>query len=156
MHEADELYDARTGRLHSSACSYSNHPADSFHHLLKPSNVMVQHAYTWFCGLSYRAKFIVGSVQQLLAKPGGGQAWLLSLRDKPYNEAHEALCSLPGVGPKVAACICLFSLDKVGAEDRLNYLDEHVRRVVLGRWKLCCVSMRCQLPTGFAALHDCC
>jgi Holliday junction resolvasome RuvABC DNA-binding subunit len=31
------------------------------------------------------------------------------------GEAHEALCSLPGVGPKVAACICLFSLDKVGA-----------------------------------------
>jgi hypothetical protein len=52
-------------------------------------------------------------VQQLLAKPGGGEAWLLSLRDKPYAEAHEALCSLPGVGPKVAACICLFSLDKV-------------------------------------------
>jgi hypothetical protein len=69
----------------------------------------------WFLCFSCRAKFIVGSVQQLLAKPGGGEAWLLSLRDKPYNEAHEALCSLPGVGPKVAACICLFSLDKVGA-----------------------------------------
>ncbi|WIA29588.1 hypothetical protein OEZ86_012079 [Tetradesmus obliquus] len=63
-------------------------------------------------GFGYRAKFIVGSVQQLLSQPGGGEAWLLGLRDKPYAEAHEALCSLPGVGPKVAACICLFSLDK--------------------------------------------
>jgi hypothetical protein len=63
-------------------------------------------------GFGYRAKFIVGSVQQLLEKPGGGAAWLLGLREKPYVEAQEALCSLPGVGPKVAACICLFSLDK--------------------------------------------
>lgn len=61
-----------------------------------------------------RAKFIVGSVQQLMAKPEGGEAWLHSLRSKPYAEAHAALCSLPGIGPKVAACICLFSLDKVG------------------------------------------
>lgn len=43
-----------------------------------------------------RAKYIVGSVQQLLEKPEGGVSWLLSLRDKPYAEAHEALCSLPG------------------------------------------------------------
>lgn len=63
-------------------------------------------------GFGYRAKFIVGSVQQLLEKPEGGSAWLLSLRSKPYPEAHEALCTLPGIGPKVAACICLFSLNK--------------------------------------------
>ena len=43
-----------------------------------------------------RAKYIVGSVQALLDKPEGGRAWLLGLRDKPYAEAHEALCSLPG------------------------------------------------------------
>jgi hypothetical protein len=47
------------------------------------------------CGVR-RAKYIVGSVQQLLDKPEGGSAWLLGLRDRPYAEAHEALCSLPG------------------------------------------------------------
>ncbi len=36
----------------------------------------------------------------------------MSLRAVPFAEAVEALCTLPGVGPKVAACICLFSLDK--------------------------------------------
>lgn len=30
----------------------------------------------------------------------------------PGAEAAEALCTLPGIGPKVAACVCLFSLDK--------------------------------------------
>jgi 3-methyladenine DNA glycosylase/8-oxoguanine DNA glycosylase len=45
--------------------------------------------------------------------PGGGHAWLHGLRSTPYPTAHEALVTLmPGVGPKVAACICLFALDK--------------------------------------------
>ena len=88
-----------------------------------------------------RAKFIVGSAALLAAKEGGGAAWLQGLRSVPYAEASEALCSLPGVGPKVragvpsaalpcagvlrsnrglsfgqvAACVCLFSLDKHAA-----------------------------------------
>ena len=48
-----------------------------------------------------RAKFIVGSVKLLMEKEGGGAAWLQGLRRVPYLEASEALCSLPGVGPKV-------------------------------------------------------
>ena len=50
-----------------------------------------------------RAKFITGSVAELMTKPGGGHAWLHSLRHVPYPEASAALCSLPGVGPKVPA-----------------------------------------------------
>ena len=48
-----------------------------------------------------RAKFITGSAAALSAKPGGGAAWLLGLRSVPYAEASEALCTLPGIGPKV-------------------------------------------------------
>ncbi len=48
-----------------------------------------------------RAKFIVGSVKLLLEKEGGGAAWLQQLRQVPYQEASDALCTLPGVGPKV-------------------------------------------------------
>lgn len=44
----------------------------------------------------------------LLAKPDGGREWLLSLRDMPYREASEALCELPGIGPKVCcATLCI-------------------------------------------------
>ena len=50
-----------------------------------------------------RAKFITGSAAMLLAKPGGGREWLLSLRNAAYREAAEALCELPGIGPKVTA-----------------------------------------------------
>ena len=64
-------------------------------------------------GFGYRAKFIAGTAAALAAKAGGGEAFLTALREgTPYREARAALTSLPGVGPKVAACACLFSLDK--------------------------------------------
>ncbi|KAH0452329.1 hypothetical protein IEQ34_019628 [Dendrobium chrysotoxum] len=63
-------------------------------------------------GFGYRAKYIVGAIKALQAKPGGGVEWLASLRSMDLQDVLEALCSLPGVGPKVAACIALFSLDQ--------------------------------------------
>ena len=45
----------------------------------------------------------MGSVGMLMGKQEGGAAWLQGLREVPYLEASEALCSLPGVGPKVAS-----------------------------------------------------
>ncbi|XP_038885236.1 N-glycosylase/DNA lyase OGG1 isoform X2 [Benincasa hispida] len=63
-------------------------------------------------GFGYRAKYIIGAVNALKAKPGGGAEWLLSLRDLDLEEVIEALSTLPGVGPKVAACVALFSLDQ--------------------------------------------
>lgn len=63
-------------------------------------------------GFGYRAKFITGAVAALLARPEGGEVWLQGLREVPAAEAAAALETLPGVGPKVAACVALFSLDK--------------------------------------------
>ena len=77
-------------------------------------------------GFGYRAKFITGSVKELNAKPEGGDQWLRSLRQVPYKEASNALMTLPGIGPKVAACVCLFSLDKYQAIP----VDTHVWRLV--------------------------
>ena len=78
-------------------------------------------------GFGYRAKFIVGSVEELVNKPQGGREWLLSLRDVSFNQAVEELCTLPGVGPKVAACVALFSLDKHDAIP----VDTHVWQFAL-------------------------
>lgn len=63
-------------------------------------------------GFGYRAKYIVNTMSALQSKPGAGAKWLISLRELGLHEAVEALCTLPGVGPKVAACIALFSLDQ--------------------------------------------
>jgi len=78
-------------------------------------------------GFGYRAKYITGSVAHLRGKPGGGAAWLHALREAPYPDAVASLCELPGVGPKVAACVALFSLDKAQAIP----VDTHV-------WALAC------------------
>ena len=77
-------------------------------------------------GFGYRAKFIVGAVRMLNeggayrdAVPpadGGaamsGEEWLLALRRCPEKRlVTDALEQLPGIGPKVARCVSLFSLD---------------------------------------------
>jgi N-glycosylase/DNA lyase len=52
----------------------------------------------------YRAKFLVGTNALLT----GDMLNELSVAD--YDHSHELLKSLPGIGPKVADCICLFAL----------------------------------------------
>lgn len=76
-------------------------------------------------GFGYRAKYIVGTVEALKSKPGGGMEWLAALREVDLPEAIVSLCSLPGVGPKVAACIALFSLDQHHAIP----VDTHVWKI---------------------------
>ncbi|CAL1385165.1 unnamed protein product [Linum trigynum] len=63
-------------------------------------------------GFGYRAKYITGTVDALQSKPGGGSEWLASMRKLNLPVVIDALSTLPGVGPKVAACIALFSLDQ--------------------------------------------
>uniref|UniRef100_A0A673V793 N-glycosylase/DNA lyase n=1 Tax=Suricata suricatta TaxID=37032 RepID=A0A673V793_SURSU len=62
-------------------------------------------------GLGYRARYVSASAQAILEELGG-LSWLQQLHKAPYEEAHKALCTLPGVGTKVADCICLMALDK--------------------------------------------
>ena len=49
----------------------------------------------------------MGSVKLLLEKEEGGAAWLQGLRQVPYQQASEALCTLPGVGPKVRQALSI-------------------------------------------------
>ncbi|KAM9186143.1 N-glycosylase/DNA lyase isoform 3-T3 [Dugong dugon] len=62
-------------------------------------------------GLGYRARYVSASARAILEEQGG-PSWLQQLREAPYEDAHKALCTLPGVGTKVADCICLMALDK--------------------------------------------
>ncbi|EXB60112.1 N-glycosylase/DNA lyase [Morus notabilis] len=78
-------------------------------------------------GFGYRAKYITGTVKKLQSKDGGGEEWLLSLRDSELEDVIYALSTLPGVGPKVAACIALFSLDQHHAIP----VDTHVWQIAI-------------------------
>lgn len=95
------------------------------HHAFPPiqrlAEASVPHlAYT---GLGYRARYVKETAQTIMTN--GGAGWLLNLRALPYAEAKAALLTLPGIGEKIADCVCLFSLDKDGAIP----VDTHIRRI---------------------------
>ncbi|NXI85676.1 OGG1 lyase, partial [Rhipidura dahli] len=79
-------------------------------------------------GFGYRAKFVSGSARAI-AK-GLGTEGLCQLRTEPYAEARRVLCALPGVGAKVADCVCLLSLDKPEAVP----VDTHVWHIARQRY----------------------
>jgi len=61
-------------------------------------------------GFGYRAAYIYKTAKQLQEK--GGRPYLEGIREMPYPEAKAELLKLTGVGPKVADCILLMSLDQ--------------------------------------------
>jgi len=78
------------------------------------------------CSLGYRAKF----VQQTARKVVEEQVDLNALKTVSYFEARERLLEFCGVGPKVADCVLLFSLDKFEAFP----VDVWVKRVILNHY----------------------
>ena len=99
-------------------------------------------------GLGYRARYIKETAQMVLAN--GGAAWLFGLRAKPYEEAKEALMTLPGVGEKIADCICLFSLDKDGAVP----VDTHIRRIAQQTYLKGTPAAKTLTKAGYAKIGD--
>ncbi|TRY96831.1 hypothetical protein DNTS_015406 [Danionella cerebrum] len=80
-------------------------------------------------GFGYRARFLQQSAQVIVDSHGPG--WLQSLRSAPYLQARDALRTLPGVGLKVADCVCLMSLDKLEALP----VDTHVWQIARRDYK---------------------
>lgn len=63
------------------------------------------------CQFGFRARFIHQTAQFLAKHPG----WLEATEVMPYAEAKERLCSLPGVGEKIADCVLLFGANRLEA-----------------------------------------
>lgn len=63
------------------------------------------------CLLGFRARYIHQTAQLIAQNP----PWLAETEILPYTEAKERLCSLPGVGEKVADCVLLFGAGKLEA-----------------------------------------
>ncbi|OLL25259.1 N-glycosylase/DNA lyase [Neolecta irregularis DAH-3] len=93
-------------------------------------------------GFGYRAKYISKTAQLIAQKPPG---WLESLRHSDYKEAKESLLELSGVGPKVADCVCLMSMDKPGSIP----VDTHVWQIAQRDYQF-----RVKAKTMSAATYD--
>ncbi|KAF9921424.1 8-oxoguanine glycosylase ogg1 [Linnemannia zychae] len=81
-------------------------------------------------GFGYRAKYIA-TTAKMIQQMENGMAWLYGLRKGSYEDARASLLTLQGVGPKVADCICLMSLDKHGTIP----VDTHVWQIALRDYK---------------------
>jgi N-glycosylase/DNA lyase len=77
--------------------------------------VLVRQART-----GYRAKSLVAANVLLT------HDFLEQLQTADYAQSHALLCSLPGIGPKVADCVCLFAL----AHDDAFPVDVHIARAM--------------------------
>jgi N-glycosylase/DNA lyase len=78
------------------------------------------------CALGYRAKNLLLTAQRIAS----GEADLESWRALSDDELREQLCSLPGVGAKVANCVMLFAYERL----RAFPIDVWIERVLKERY----------------------
>jgi N-glycosylase/DNA lyase len=105
---------------------YEGHEVHGFPPLAKLARAEVEGELR-AASFGYRAKYIQKAARHLLDTGMD----LLSLRSEPYETVHETLLEVPGVGPKVADCIALMSLDQLGAVP----IDTHI-------WQVACKHYR--------------
>ncbi|KAJ3393153.1 8-oxoguanine glycosylase ogg1 [Chytriomyces hyalinus] len=103
-------------------------------------------------GFGYRAAYIAKTAQMLTAKEPSASEWLHGLRTIPYQEAKAGLLELMGIGPKVADCILLMSLDKPDAIP----VDTHMWRIAKRDYGLSGSSTngKSLTPKNYAAIGD--
>jgi len=84
------------------------------------------------CKLGFRARHISETARIIAANPG----WIEATETAPYAEAKERLCTLPGVGEKVADCVLLFGAGRMEAFPvDVWILKTMARRYGLENWK---------------------
>lgn len=79
----------------------------------------------------YRAKYISGAAAFLSENGFNSSADLVKFRLASYDETVTFLRKVPGIGPKVADCIALMSLDQLASVP----IDTHIWRIAVDRYK---------------------
>lgn len=82
-------------------------------------------------GFGYRAKYIAGTAKLVASEPNLPE-YFANLRKETAENAVQELMKFPGVGPKVADCISLMSLDK----HSIVPLDTHMFQIATRDYKL--------------------
>ncbi|KAI5949293.1 OGG1 [Candida jiufengensis] len=84
-------------------------------------------------GFGYRASYIYKTARMFMddSHPDITLQNLNNLRNISYEESHKFLIQLCGVGPKVADCICLMSLDK----SDIVPIDTHIYQIAMRDFK---------------------
>lgn len=80
------------------------------------------------CGLGYRAKYVA----EMAKKVASGEFSIEELQAMPFEEARKKLLALPGVGPKVADCVLLFSLERLEAFP----VDVWMKRIIIKHYAI--------------------
>ena len=78
------------------------------------------------CALGYRAKNLLLTAQRVSSDAADLEAW----RSLPDDELRARLCTLPGVGAKVANCVMLFAYERL----RAFPIDVWIERVLKQRY----------------------
>jgi N-glycosylase/DNA lyase len=89
-------------------CQLAGRPCFAFPALAEVAALAEQR--WWELGWGYRAPRMVELCRQVLAQ--GGDRWLAGLSELSAPTLRTGLLALKGVGPKVADCVMLFSLQR--------------------------------------------
>ena len=84
------------------------------------------------CGVGYRAKFIQEAAKMTLLK----KIDFDYLKKSRYQETKETICTIPGVGNKVADCVMLFSLEKLEAFPLDRWMIRILEKYYFDRFQL--------------------
>lgn len=84
-------------------------------------------------GFGYRGATIPKAAEAIMER--GAETWLEELRQASYTEIHQELCSLPGIGPKLADCIALYGFDKGEAVPLDTHIWQAFTRLYHPEWK---------------------
>ena len=83
-------------------------------------------------GFGYRARTIPEIARDVVAR--GGEKYLDDLASSGYQRAMAELVTIKGIGPKLADCICLFSLRQMEAAPIDTHLWQAVVRHYFPQW----------------------
>ncbi len=80
------------------------------------------------CRVGYRDAYICSAVEMAVTHPD----WISEVQSLPYPDAQKTLCTIHGVGPKVADCVLLFAFEKLEAVPVDVWIERILRTKYVG------------------------